>query len=71
MGNLGFQELLLILIVLILPLVALIDILRNSFRESVNKIVWILVVLFLPVIGAILYFIIGRGQKSQNRNSLR
>lgn len=28
-----------------------------------NKIVWLLVVIFLPVIGFILYFLIGRNQK--------
>jgi hypothetical protein len=66
MGNLAFQETLLILIVLIVPLVALIDILRSNFRESVNKIVWILTVLFLPLLGAILYFIIGRSQRVVN-----
>ena len=63
MGNLGFQELLLMLIVIVIPLIALIDILKSNFREGVNKIVWILVVLLLPVLGSILYFIIGRSQK--------
>ena len=50
---------------LILPtLIALIDILRNEFSEN-NKIVWLLVVLLGNLIGAILYFIIGRKQKIQ------
>lgn len=66
MGNLGFQELVLILIVLLLPVIALIDILKSSFRESVNKIVWVLVVILLPILGTILYFAIGRNQRIAN-----
>jgi len=52
----------------ILPIIALIDILKNNFLEN-NKIVWVLVVLFFPLIGAILYYIIGTKQKlNQNNN---
>ena len=65
MGNLGFQEIL-ILIVLVIPLIAIIDVVKSSFKESVNKIVWVLVVILLPILGAILYFIIGRNQKKAN-----
>jgi len=44
------------------PIIALIDIIKNKF-EGNNKIIWVLVVLFLNLIGAILYFTIGRNQK--------
>jgi hypothetical protein len=67
-GNLGLDELILLLI-LLLPVifwvVALIDILKSNFQGN-NKIIWVLVVIFLPLIGAILYFTIGRNQKIQN-----
>ncbi|TKK68655.1 hypothetical protein FC093_11100 [Ilyomonas limi] len=66
MGNPGFQELLLVTIVLvpfILSIWAILDIVKSSFRESTNKIVWLLVVLFLPLLGVILYFAIGRSQR--------
>ncbi len=43
-------------------IIALIDILKNEFEEN-NKIIWVLVVLFFNLIGAILYFTIGRKQK--------
>lgn len=43
-------------------IIALVDILKNKFEEN-NKLIWILVVLFFNLIGAILYFIIGRKQK--------
>jgi len=47
----------------IINIVALVDILRNEFDPHQNKLVWLLVTLFLPVIGGILYFIIGRKTK--------
>lgn len=47
----------------ILWIIALIDILKSNFRDSNGKIIWALVVIFLPIIGSILYFAIGRSQK--------
>lgn len=41
---------------------SLIDILKNSFEKN-DKIIWVLVVLLLPIIGSILYIVIGRKQK--------
>ena len=52
----------LVLILLLLPVLALISILKNNFKSN-DKIIWVLVVLFLPLIGAILYFIIGRSKR--------
>ena len=46
----------------ILPLIALIDLLRSHFVNH-DKLVWTIVVLFVPVIGPILYFTLGRKQK--------
>jgi len=40
---------------------ALVDILKSDFTGS-NKIIWLLVVIFLPLLGIILYFVIGRKQ---------
>ena len=51
-----------LLLGIIPTLIALVDILRNKFEDN-NKIVWVLVVLFFNLIGAILYFIIGRKQR--------
>ena len=41
---------------------ALIDILRSEFSGS-NKIIWLLVVFFIPVLGLVLYLAMGRKQK--------
>lgn len=55
-----WQILLLLLVTstVILPIVALIDIVRNSFSGS-NKIIWILVVVLIPFFGPLLYYITG------------
>lgn len=39
------------------------DIVKSRFREDTTKIIWILLVIFLPFIGTILYFVIGREQR--------
>lgn len=61
----GVYELavLVVLFVLFLPFIlAFIDILKSNF-EGNNKTIWLLAVLFVPLIGSIAYFIIGRKQK--------
>lgn len=57
----GPQETILfvIIFVILLPLAALISVLSNQFRGN-DKIIWVLVVLLVPVLGSILYFLIGR-----------
>jgi hypothetical protein len=58
----GFEILLFIFLPLILWIWALVDCLKSEFKGS-NKIVWVIVIIFFPVVGPILYFLIGRGQK--------
>lgn len=48
---------------LVLFLLAAIDILRNRFASDIEKLIWILVVIFVPILGPILYLLIGRKQK--------
>ncbi len=57
----GFQQV--GIVSLILMIIALVDILKSNFRGN-NKIVWIIVVILLPFLGSILYFIIGKKQKT-------
>lgn len=47
------------LIVLILDIIAIVDVLKSGL-DTAMKIVWILVILLLPVIGMILWFLIGK-----------
>lgn len=51
------------LLLLALPVFAVIDIINSEFKDNTNKIVWILVVLFMPCIGVILYLGLGPSQK--------
>ena len=49
--------------VLLLPVVALVDIIRSNFPEQNSKLMWVVIVLLLPFLGSILYLAIGRKQK--------
>jgi hypothetical protein len=58
----GTWQTVLILLVLLFPIVALISALQNDFKGN-EKLIWVLVIIFLPIVGAILYFLIGRGRR--------
>ncbi len=60
----GIFELIIILFLLgFIPfIIAFIDILKNEF-EGYNKLIWLLAVLFAPLIGSIAYFLIGKKQR--------
>lgn len=46
------------LLILILDIIAILNIIQSGL-EPVMKLVWVLIVLLLPVIGMILWFVIG------------
>jgi len=52
------------LAVVILWIYAIVDVLRRQFRDSIIKLIWVLVIILVPLLGAILYLIIGRQQGS-------
>ncbi len=60
------MEIIIILMIFGLPVIlwlwSLIDCLKSEFKNY-DKIVWVLLIIFLPILGAILYLIIGRKQK--------
>ncbi len=58
----GGAPLLIIALLLLIPLIALVDILGSEFTGS-NKLIWVVVVILIPILGGILYFAIGRSQK--------
>ncbi len=58
-----FWTAIIFLMLLMVPmLVALVSILKNEFKDSAVKLTWVIVVIFLPVIGPIVYFFIARNQ---------
>ena len=63
MSGLGMQELIILVplfFIFALWIGAIVDIVRSNFTDSNQKIVWILIVIFVPFIGPILYFALGR-----------
>lgn len=53
----------LILLTLLLPILAVISLLRSEYRDSTTKLIWLIIILFVPLAGSVLYFIIGRKQR--------
>jgi hypothetical protein len=51
------------LLVTILDIVAIVSILKSS-ADSGTKLLWIVVVVLLPVLGMILYFLMGPGRRT-------
>ncbi|MCD8740585.1 PLD nuclease N-terminal domain-containing protein [Mucilaginibacter roseus] len=61
--NLGTPEIILISFIVIIPLITLIDIIKSDFKDQFTKLLWIVIVLLAPILGCLLYFLIGRSQK--------
>lgn len=63
LGGLGGPEILIISlifgVVFIMPLIALISVVTSDFKNTTDKITWVLCVIFLPFLGSLLYFLIG------------
>jgi len=49
------------LVVLILDIIAIVDCLKSN-TDVVKKLLWILVILLLPLLGMLLYFLLARGK---------
>lgn len=50
---------LLYLAILIIDVIIIIDIIRSK-KDTEKKVLWIIAVLFLPIIGPVLYYVIGK-----------
>jgi len=46
------------LIVLVLDIIAIVDLLKSS-KDTGKKALWIILILILPIVGMVLYFLIG------------
>ncbi|MEG0380120.1 MAG: PLD nuclease N-terminal domain-containing protein [Kurthia sp.] len=51
------------LIQVILAITALVHVLKHPNYKFGNKIMWIIIVLFIQMIGPIIYFLFGRGEE--------
>ncbi len=59
----GLIEILIFLAFFVFTIVATINLLRSKFSSSTDKLIWLLVIVFFPFIGAVLYWSIGRKQR--------
>jgi hypothetical protein len=50
------------LVILVLDVIALVSLLQSG-ADTANKILWALLIILLPVLGMILYFLMGPGRK--------
>ena len=48
-------------VILILDIFVIIEILKSS-KDTVTKLLWILLILFFPLIGLLIYYFLGRGK---------
>lgn len=51
-----------VLFIAILPIICLVSILKNEFKNN-DKVIWLVVVVLIPFIGSVLYLFIGRKQR--------
>jgi hypothetical protein len=69
LGIIGGAELIILFLVaifiLLIPIIALVDIVRSKFEGNM-QLIWVIIVVFFNIIGSVLYFIIGRNQKITN-----
>ena len=63
----GGSELILIFLILLPIILVFVDISRRSFNPPYHKALWIALVLFFPLLGIILYFLLGRPKSSLNQ----
>lgn len=71
MFGFGIPELIVLLMFLVVPVLwiaALIDAIKSDFNGN-NKVIWIILIILIPLLGSVLYFFIGRGQRL-NSNSI-
>ncbi|WP_409187193.1 PLDc N-terminal domain-containing protein [Antarcticibacterium sp. 1MA-6-2] len=50
---------------LLLPVIAIIHLIRSGYKGR-GKIIWLLIILFLPFLGSVLYFIMGKRYRRHN-----
>jgi hypothetical protein len=47
------------LLILVIDIIVIIDIIKSN-KDTEKKILWIIAVVFLPVLGPILYYVVGK-----------
>ena len=63
MFGLGAVATVFVLIAVLLPVIAVIDLIRQSFSVE-KKIFWVIIIWIIPYLGSLFYFIAGRTKKA-------
>lgn len=63
MSGIGALGLVIGLVVLVLDILAIVDIIRRPMDTGM-KILWVILIIWLPVVGLILYYLLGRGKQT-------
>lgn len=65
----GGPEILLIMFVVLvaLPFIAIIDLVKSNFKDGTTKLLWLLIIIFAPILGSLIYLAVGRNQKVEKR----
>ncbi len=64
MGLGGFGAFLFVVLPMAITIWALIDAIKSDFKQDINKLVWIIVIICFPFFGGILYYFLARSQKA-------
>lgn len=59
----GFFAMMIGLGLTVIWVLAIVEIVRSEFQDKTERLVWLLLVILLPLIGTILYLMIGRKQR--------
>jgi len=62
MEEIAIAGIILGIVALALWIYGIYDILKGSISGSGNKIFWLIIVIFFPIIGVLLYFLIGKNR---------
>ena len=62
-NNLQGFEWVIVLIPFMLWCLVLVDIIRSDFKDNTTKIIWLLIIIFIPFVGVILYPLLSSNQK--------
>lgn len=50
------------LLLILLPIFAIVDLIRSRIRDN-DKVIWIIIIIIIPILGSILYFALGKSQR--------
>jgi hypothetical protein len=59
----SYELIILTFLLFFLFIITLIDVLRHKFEGNNDKLIWVLVTLFVPILGSVLYWTIGRSNR--------